>query len=467
MGTPRQTPISGSARESALNEAKSRPEKSQKLKNTNSKSRSTEEESVSPQTCCSNCQTVFEVSLELLSTSDTRVRCGECLSVFDALANLRDTSHEDDRALIKARSQDIKSKSRVKDKAGSIVGPIDGGISNAPNINAAALAGPANDTASLDVTYSDFDLFSSDAGLPDIQFSDNTRDIQGFHFDDLSDIDDETFSDTLFAQDATLDARSSDQNVVESQNSSSIALGGDVAFLQNDSHPESLIFNYRDDESQRDTNLYVRSDSHADSHADSQSSSPTPDPGRLTESFESELPIVSTYGSRIEDSLVVRASASGSWIMRGGLFVIALVIAGSLYGYRERDALLNNEVLRPLLSKACGFLSCQLPDQIDINSLRAVDRSVVMHPTVAKALIIKFGIINLASFSQPYPVLEIRLTDRSGRLVVVNRFSPAEYSRGWQQGDVLDKGKRLDIGLVVEDPGNTAMSFELDFHEVK
>lgn len=465
MGKPRQNQISGSARESALNAAKSRPEKSQKLKNTNLKSRNMGEESVSPQTCCSNCQTVFEVSLELLSTSDTRVRCGECLSIFDALANLLDTSYDDDCSLVKAQSQDIQSDSPVTDKTSSTTSPVVGDTSNAPNISAAALAGLANDTASLDVTYSDFDLFSSEAGLPDIQFSDKTRDIQGFHFDDVSDIDDETFSDTLFAQDATVDARSFDRNLAESQSTSGIALGGDVAFLQNDSQPEPLIFNYRDKETHRDTSPDV-----PDPLADPQSNA-TPDPGHLSDSFESELPfdepIVTTSGSRIEDSLVVPKSASGSWFMRAGLFAVVLVIAGSLYGYRERDALLNNEVLRPLLSKACGFLSCQLPDQIDINSLRAVDRSVVMHPTVAKALIIKFGIINLASFSQPYPVLEIRLTDRAGRLVVVNRFLPSEYSRGWQQGDVLDSGKRLDIGLAVEDPGNTAMSFELDFHEVK
>jgi len=41
-----------------------------------------------PHTRCSNCETVFEVSSALLSSADTRVRCGECLSIFDALACL-------------------------------------------------------------------------------------------------------------------------------------------------------------------------------------------------------------------------------------------------------------------------------------------------------------------------------------------------------------------------------------------
>lgn len=456
MGKPGQKQISGSARKAALNAVKSRPEKGQKFKNTDQKNRKPGESPTTAQTCCSNCQTVFEVSLELLSTSDTRVRCGECLSIFDALANLRDITQDGDNTLSHAQSEDIGSddvtlSDEVKPKADQPKSDT----SNLPNESAAVLAGLTNDTASLDVTYSDFDLFSSDAGLPDTQYLDNTRGIQDFHFDDVSDIDDETFSDTLFAQDATVDARTALNHSVTSPNSSSIALGGDVGFVTDESHREPLIFTYRDTEldETRENSLQA------------------PETAHLSDSYDGELPFDEPDDAPVvsssNDSLRVPESVSSPWLLRVGLFLIVLITVGSLYAYRDRDALLNNSVLRPWLSTACELLSCQLPDQTNLDALRAVDRSVVMHPTVAKALIIKFGIVNQASFSQPHPVLEIRLTDRSGRLVVINQFSPSEYLRGWQQGDVLDSGKRLDIGLAVEDPGNTAISFELDFHEVK
>ncbi len=464
MGKPGQKQVSGSARKSALNTAKSRPEKSQEFKDTAHNNRYSDEESTNSQTCCSNCQTVFEVSQELLSASDTRVRCGECLGIFDALANLRDVTQGGDSVALRARSDDIRGMSNEASPRADELNKLASSLSNAQS---AALAGLANDTASLDMTYSDFDLFSSDAGLPGIQFFDSTRGIRDFHFDDVADIDDEIFGDTLFAQDATVDARSLLRNQSTNQSSSSITLGGDVVFITDDSQCEPLIFNYRD------TEVELQVDTCVNTYVSTQHSAQTPVAEHISDSFDDELElpfedaIDETVNRSSKDSLHVPASVSSSWFLRGGLFAIVFIIAVGLYGYRERDALLNNGSLRPLLSVACNLLPCQLPDQIDLEAFRAVGRSVVTHPTVANALIIKFGIVNQASFSQPHPVLEIRLTDRTGRLVVINQFSPKEYLRGWQQGDVLDMNKRLDIGLAVEDPGNTAISFELDFHEVK
>jgi predicted Zn finger-like uncharacterized protein len=467
MGKPGQKQISGSARKSALNAVKSRPEKSQKSRTPDQKSKN-DEASINPQTCCSHCHTVFEVSLELLSNSDTRVRCGECLSIFDALANLSDITEGGDNTLSQVQSEDIQSDdSAMVNVDQSIAGRLGSDATNLPNTNAAVLAGLANDTASLEETYSEFDLFSSDAGLPDIQFFDNTRGMQDFHFDDVSDIDDETFSDTLFVQDVMIDAQSILPIQASNHKSPNIALGGDVGFIADESYPEPLIFNYRDTKAAAEPEV----DTFMDTFVAAPNSSQSPEAGRLSDAFDDELPFGESDDSSViqgpEDRLHMPEPVSNRWFLRGGLFAVVLVTVASLYGYRERDALVNNDILRPILSSACELLFCQLPEQVDLDALRAVDRSVVKHPTVANALIIKFGIVNQASFSQPHPVLEIRLTDRAGRLVVRNQFLPGEYLRGWQLGDLLDTGKRLDIGLAVEDPGNTAISFELAFLKVK
>jgi len=457
MAKPGQKQVSGTASKAASNSVKSRPEKSQKVRYADQKNRTAEEVLVNPQTCCSNCQTVFEVSLELLSTSDTRVRCGECLSVFDALSNLRDLTEYGDSDLSEAEEVGSQSDVIASDKGSEIDQRSNKKSSNPSKTDAGPFAGLANATASLDVTHSDFDLFSSDAGLPDIEFSDSTLDIRDFHFDDVSDIDDETFSDTLFAQDVTVDAGSLAGKPTSSQDSTINSLGSDTGFLTDDSDEEALIFNHLEAELPTQTQA--------------QNSPQTPEAEPLVDSYAGELSAGESVDvitvNNDQGSLQVPESASDSWFMRAGLFVIVLIIAGSLYAYRQQDALLNDNTVRPLLSKACALLSCQLPDQVDLDSLRAVDRSVVRHPTIADALVIKFGIVNHAEFSQPYPVVEIRLEDRAGRLVVKNRFPPGLYSKGWQQGDKLDKGKRLDVGLAVEDPGNSAMSFELDFYEVK
>lgn len=455
MGKPEQKQASGSARKFALNAITSRSEEGRnvKVKAQNNKNRDTA--LASPQTCCSHCKTVFEVSLELLSTSDTRVRCGKCLSIFDALANLREIRQAADSKLSRPRHDNLQGEGEATvDRTQAKTGRQGNNTSSLPNVDAAALAGLINDTASLDVTYSDFDLFSSDAGLPDVRFFDGTQGVQGFQFDDLPDIGDETFSDTLFAQDATVDARLTLSEWTPSRQSSGIAFGDEIGFINDNTYHEPLIFNYQDvePEARLPTSLRSPGERHFIDGIDNQKQP----------AASSSSPVTR---SRIQSDLrVAEASSTNVWLLRGGLFAIVLIIAGSLYGYRQRGELLQNDFLRPILSTACEILLCRLPSRIDLNALRAVDRSVVLHPTVANALIIKFGIVNQAEFSQPHPVLEIRLTDRAGRLVVINRFLPTEYLRGWQPGDVLDVGKRLDIGLVVEDPGNTAMSFELDFH---
>jgi len=468
MAKPGQKSTSDGTRKSAMNAVKSRPHKSQKFKHSDSISKNKKAVQASPQTCCSNCQTVFEVSAELLSTSDTRVRCGECLSIFDALANLQRPSQNDDISRYQDPSNEIQSGAGHSDRAVNSKAKFDEDVSRQSRVDAFTMAEVPGETSPLDSTYSDFDLFSSDAMLPDIQFSDNTHDVSNFNFDDVSDIDDETFSDTLFAQDATVDVRSLARSAATGKSASSDVLGGDVGFIHDDSEQEPLIFNYREDkEGPKDE----ETNESTDKQTDLQNHVSPPEPGSSKSSYDEEPPfdepIELTSGSHLQESLNLPASTSSSWFLQGGLFFLALLIAGGLYAYRERDSLLNNEFVRPLLSTACELLSCKLPDQTDIDALRAVDRSVIMHPTVPNALIIKFGIINQANFSQPFPILEIRLTDRAGRLVVINQFKPIDYSRGWQPGDVLDTGKRLDIGLAVEDPGKTAMSFELDFYEVK
>ena len=104
-----------------------------------------------------------------------------------------------------------------------------------------------------------------------------------------------------------------------------------------------------------------------------------------------------------------------------------------------------------------------VPAFVDLDALKVLKRSVFSHPTVRGALVIDLAFVNEAEFGQAHPLLEIRLTDRNGGLVVKNSVEPSEYLDQWQEGDTLNSGERLDVSLTVEDPGQTATSFELQF----
>ncbi len=417
------------------------------------------ESELNPQTCCSNCQTIFEVSMELLASTDTRVRCGECLSIFDALTNLRDADSLDDEDLLMDTHGNViepgMSDSEPKDEA--VATPEDDfhGVSNLPDAEAAALAGLSNDTAALDVTYSDFDLFSADAGLPEIAYFDQTREPPGFDFDELADDNDETFSDTLFAQDVTVDARSTLRHTEHHDALPDIGLNSDVDFVTDKTPPEALIFNYRE----RETRL--------PGQAATAGRLPSELGEQLVQSGTAEpLPAPVAEAAvlgNLDTDIRVPEHTTRSWLMRSILFLLVISLAGSLYFYRQRETLQHHPLIRPALEAGCRLLGCTLAEPVDLDALKVLKRTVFSHPVIDNALIINIGFLNEATFSQRYPILEIRLTDRNGTLVVKNDFQPADYLDSWQAGDVLDAGKRLDISLTVEDPGDTAASFELDF----
>lgn len=52
------------------------------------------------------------------------------------------------------------------------------------------------------------------------------------------------------------------------------------------------------------------------------------------------------------------------------------------------------------------------------------------HPEFSGALVVDAIIYNRASFSQPFPLLELRFADLNGHLIANRRFKPGEYLGG-------------------------------------
>ncbi len=379
----------------------------------------------SPQTRCANCQTVFEVSSDLLASNDTRVRCGECLCIFDALEGLRPRSAE----------QGERADTAI-------------GASSLPSSEAAALAGLSNDTSALDVTYSDFDLFSEEAELPEVAYFDQTRDTPEFDFDAVELGEDETFNDTLFAHDVTINADVVD-GLKQSRHAANLAQIADVDFIADEAPQEKLIFRYQD----RAEELPAQALS-----------------VDTTASTDEAINAVRTHSVAKSDgtpaSGIERATlSSNSWRLPVILTTLLCLLLGSLYLYRNRDNLHNYPLTRPIMLAGCAVLNCRVPSRVELDSLKLLQRNVYSHPTISNALMINVAFRNDASFEQRYPILIIRLTNRTGRLVARRAFRPSEYLDNWQVTDTLAAGKRLDINLAVTDPGNNAHSFELNFSE--
>lgn len=390
-----------------------------------------------------------------MSSSDTRVRCGECLSIFDALEEL----HSDK---LTTRGQSAEQVPEVAELVSSA------GVQSTTDIPGEL----NNETASLDITYSDFDIFSKEAELPEIAYFDQTRDTPDIDFNTVEMGDDETFNDYLFAHDVTIDANASDADAgdanVKSLNDKPLANQphrnaeyADIDFIddQQPGEREPLIFKYRDRQQPASTtatsNPSITADVMPPAHG-----------AQGAQATSTGAPTAKAdYGTNTS-AQTVQAKKS-PWVFRIGMFTLLGVLLVALLFYRSRPQLYNNPTLRPMLETACNIMPCSLPARIDVASLKMIKRNVYSHPSTPNALVINVSFRNEANFAQQLPVLHMVLSNRVGRIVAKQDFLPNYYMPNWQKGSVIDANQQLDVKLEVADPGQDAQNFEFHFREFK
>jgi predicted Zn finger-like uncharacterized protein len=166
-----------------------------------------------------------------------------------------------------------------------------------------------------------------------------------------------------------------------------------------------------------------------------------------------------SFARRDVPALVV--GRAWGWISACALLTLAL-LAQVAWVYRE--PLLRNERVRGLALAACDRLGCRLPAVSDRVRIALMARDVRPHPSEPGALIITATIANQAEFDQPYPIVEITLSDVNEQRVAMRRFKPAEYvSESGVIARGLPAGATAMMSLEVEDPGKSAVAFEFRF----
>lgn len=426
-----------------------------------------------PTTRCTNCQTVFELPPELLESSDTRVRCGECLCIFDARDGLVETDESSgnadgagpasapkrgkNKSKKSARGKKAKRKKAKKDKHADVAST------------------ESDENSELDVTYSDFDLFSEDADLPALAYLDETRDTPEFDFDSVELGDEETFSDTLFTHDITIDADlPMSETKLADGTLSSETLGRysrtPVEFTEDTEPEEPLIFKYKDpapaasgegaaEAQPSDDGAGAGTDITDNEQVDS--GNKTASNVLLNDSDVNEVPVNPGHG--LEGKQKRR---SNLLIWCSGMALLMVVFAVTLI-YPRWKTLDQSPTFRPMKLAVCEWLACTVDTRVSIDQLEVLKREVFESPSRDGALLITIAIRNNADFPQRYPVVEARMTNRVGRSVAQRAFRPADYLPQWGRGDVLRAGETVDINLTVNDPGEAAEHHVLQLRELQ
>jgi predicted Zn finger-like uncharacterized protein len=142
--------------------------------------------------------------------------------------------------------------------------------------------------------------------------------------------------------------------------------------------------------------------------------------------------------------------------------LILLLLAQFVYFYI--DHLSKQPLLASFIEDACDMIGCVIEPIRDTDRIEVINRNVFSHPSVENALMITATFANVAPFPQPYPIMQVSLTDLQGKTVAARRFLPNEYLENVRESPHLMKpGMPVDVSVEVLDPQNGAMAFEFSF----
>ncbi len=404
-------------------------------------------------TQCSHCSTKFEISKELIESQDPRVRCGECLNVFNAKIQLI-VEEEFSETVVPTVTRKVKAASQKSEDRVTAAAELESYISADDFENAATIV--------LDDPGSDAD----NAARRSVSGNSRTATVNDEFYSPDMQLD---YGRPAAAKEDALDSTTLEFErtlVLESQSTREpaeamarpTALDVDARRQPSPADP-AADRNRPDVASQRS----VTSDETLDPESLSRDDGQT-ETARSRDSAVELRSHVSERGGGVlpltEDKEVRRKSSQ-----QKSMLVPLLCCAAALLGvlYLARDQIAQLDLPEPVLGAFCSVTGCELTVAQDIERLELLRHKMSSHPTLSDVLEINVDVINRAPFPQPYPVLSITMTDTNGGVVAERKFKPEDYLEPESIEDTLPTNQLVRIKFEILDPGPEASSSELVF----
>jgi len=129
----------------------------------------------------------------------------------------------------------------------------------------------------------------------------------------------------------------------------------------------------------------------------------------------------------------------------------------------KRDRLAENPAWRPLLSRLCVLASCRLRAWHQPEAFVPISQSVAADRTQSGVLRVLLSFRNDAPWPQPWPQIEIRLSDVNGEALGLRRFNPDEYLNSGRSPDIKP-GQTVSVEIALQETSGKAADFAFDFH---
>ena len=156
-----------------------------------------------------------------------------------------------------------------------------------------------------------------------------------------------------------------------------------------------------------------------------------------------------------------------SMLTWGGLSVLMMLVFLGQAIYFKHNELGQISQLRPWVQMFCKHASCELTLQVDIGKIELLGQDIRTHPKTDKALLVSATIINNASYTQPYPGLQLSFSDINGVKVATRHFLPKDYLPSkFTSKKGMESNIPIQLEIELVDPGKSAVNFEFDFFSI-
>lgn len=164
----------------------------------------------------------------------------------------------------------------------------------------------------------------------------------------------------------------------------------------------------------------------------------------------------------------VAMAGGGSGRLRGFLwFLVVLALLGVLVSqvvWFQFDRLSAIPQLRPYYVQGCEIFGCELKPLVDVQSIQSRKLVVKTNAENRSQLIVDAVIINRAAFEQPFPAIALTFSNLNNDVVAQSVFTPEEYLAGDGQGlEAMPTDTPVRILINIRDPGKDAVNYNIAF----
>jgi predicted Zn finger-like uncharacterized protein len=150
------------------------------------------------------------------------------------------------------------------------------------------------------------------------------------------------------------------------------------------------------------------------------------------------------------------------WRLAGWLAtnLLLVTVTAAQIAYLYRLDLAEYPALRPMLAAACEWLECKIERTHNVNRIE-FETSIAPHPKFTNALRLRADLVNRAERAQPFPILEITLTDSGGHTLARRQFDARQYLAEKTADRLMMPNVAAHALLDLTNPDNRAVGYEV------